>query len=82
VLNLNPRFQGAVWVLTNIYACCTPEGKIEFMNWLHDLVMPDEIDWLPVGDFNLIRKPSDQNRPGGNVQVMFRFNEVISHLRL
>jgi exonuclease III len=73
---------GAVWILTNVYALYTPEGKIEFMNWLHDFVMSDDTDCLLVGDFNLIRKPSDQNRPGGNVQEMFRFNEVISHLRL
>jgi hypothetical protein len=42
--------------------------------------MSDDTDCLLVGDFNLIRKPSDQNMPGGNVQEMFRFNEVISHL--
>jgi exonuclease III len=39
---------GAVWVLTNVYAPYTTEGKIEFMNWLHDFVIPDEIDWLLV----------------------------------
>jgi hypothetical protein len=44
--------------------------------------MPDDTDWLLVGDFNLIRKPSDSNRPGGNVQEMLRFNEVMSHLGL
>jgi hypothetical protein len=40
------------------------------------------MDWLLVGDFNLIRRPSDRNKPKGNVQEMFRFNEVISNLRL
>jgi hypothetical protein len=28
---------GAVWVLTNVYALCIAEGKVEFLNWLHDL---------------------------------------------
>jgi exonuclease III len=28
---------GAVWVLTNVYAPCIAEGKVEFLNWLHDL---------------------------------------------
>jgi hypothetical protein len=52
-------------VITNVYATCTPEGKAEFLNCLHDVVMPDDTDWLLMGDFNLIKRPSDQNRPGG-----------------
>jgi hypothetical protein len=35
-----------------------------------------------VRDFNLIRRPSDRNRLGGNIQEMLRFNKVISHLGL
>jgi hypothetical protein len=73
---------GAVWVLTNIYAPCTPGGKVEFLNWLHDFEMPKDTNWLLVGDFNLIGKQSDRNRPGGNVQEMLRFNEVLSNQRL
>jgi hypothetical protein len=75
-------YYGAVWVLTNIYAPCTLEGKLDFLNWLHDFELSEDINWLLVGDFNLIRKPSDHNKPGGNVQEMFKFNEVISNLRL
>jgi hypothetical protein len=71
-----------VWVLSNIYAPCTLGGKAECLNWLHDVVMLDDIDWLLVGDFNLIRRPSDRNKPRGNIQDMLRFNEVISHLGL
>jgi hypothetical protein len=70
-----------VWVLTNIYAPCTLEGKLDFLNWLQDFELPEDIDWLLVGYFNLIRKPSDHNKSGGNVQEMFKFNEVISNLR-
>jgi hypothetical protein len=73
---------GAVWVLTNVNALCTPEDKVEFLNWLHDFEMPEDTYWLSVGDFNLIRKPSDRNRPGGNVQEMLRFNKVLSNQRL
>jgi exonuclease III len=35
---------GDIWVLTNVYAPCTLEGKAEFLNWLHDAVMPDDTD--------------------------------------
>jgi hypothetical protein len=29
--------------------------------------MPKDMDWIIMGDFNFIRKPSDRNKPGGNV---------------
>jgi hypothetical protein len=34
-------FSGATWVLTNIYAPCPPEGKLDFLNWLHDFELPE-----------------------------------------
>jgi hypothetical protein len=40
------------------------------------------IDWLIIGDFNLIRRASDRNKPGGNIQDMLKFNAAISNLRL
>jgi hypothetical protein len=58
-------FSGATWVLTNVYASCTPEGKQLFLQLFHDYDMPEENDWLIVGDFNLIRRPRDRNKPGG-----------------
>ena len=44
--------------------------------------MPEEVSWLIVGDFNLIRRPEDRNREGGDIQEMFLFNEAISSLGL
>jgi hypothetical protein len=44
--------------------------------------MLDESDWLVVGDFNLIRRASDRNRSGGNLQDMLGFNSAISSLGL
>jgi exonuclease III len=75
-------FSGATWILTNIYAPCTTEGRQEFLSWLHDVDMPEDTDWFLVGDFNLIRRSSDRNKSGGNIQDMLRFNAVISNLRL
>ena len=42
--------------------------------------MPDEVDWLLHGDFNLLRRPSDRNKSGGDVNEMFSFSEAISAL--
>jgi len=42
--------------------------------------MPDDCDWLLIGDFNLIRNPSDRNMPGGNISEMLWFNEALNSL--
>jgi hypothetical protein len=55
---------GQKWILTNIYAPCTPDGKLEFLRWFRDIDMPNEECWIILGDFNLIRRP-ERNRPGG-----------------
>ena len=61
---------------------CTPEGKIEFVDWFSHIDMPDEEDWLVVGDFNLIIKPEDRNKPGSDINEMFMFNTAINSLGL
>jgi hypothetical protein len=44
--------------------------------------MSPEIDWLVLGDFNLIRKLEDRNKPGADLSNMFKFNDAISHLEI
>ena len=44
--------------------------------------MPNDIDWIIMGDFNFIRTPEDRNTPGGDVNEMLMFNEAISELGL
>jgi hypothetical protein len=73
---------GAAWTLTNVYAPCNSEGRQQFLEWFNGIDMPEETDWLLVGDFNLIRRQSDRNKPGGNTQDMLDFNVAISNLRL
>lgn len=57
------RHNNAEWLLTNVYGPCTHEGKIEFTNWLKKIQVPDDINWLILGDFNLMRSPADRNNP-------------------
>jgi exonuclease III len=76
------KLSGEVWILTNVYAPCTSEGKMAFLNWFKHIEMPDEVKWLIVGDFNLIRSQENRNKPGGNIQEMLAFNDAISNLRL
>lgn len=44
--------------------------------------IPDDEDWIILGDFNLYRTPENRNREGANVAEMFLFNSMISHLGL
>lgn len=70
------------WIVSNIYGPCIPEGKRQFTDWFKQIQMPQEWDWLVVGDFNLMRKPEDRNKEGGDLNEMFMFNEAISMLGL
>lgn len=72
----------ASWLLTNVYAPCTHEGKRAFLDWFKNIQMPDHIDWLILGDFNLCRSPADRNQPGGSHHEMYLFNAAISFLGL
>ena len=68
------------WTLTSIYAPCTTEGKALFLDWFRNMQIGSEEDHLILGDFNLIRKNEDRNKPGGDVNDMFRFNAAINQL--
>lgn len=70
------------WILTTVYGPCTLDGKREFTQWLKNIQMLDGVDWLLIGDFNLIREPTNRNKLGGNYSEMFIFNEAISALGL
>jgi hypothetical protein len=68
------------WVLTSIYGPCGAEGKQAFLDWFENISMPDSVDWLIVGDFNMYRNPEDRNREGANTHDMLNFNNAISSL--
>jgi hypothetical protein len=55
------------WIITNIYGPCQADRKSLFIDWFSNIDMPDDLDWLILGDFNFIRKPSDMNRDGGEL---------------
>jgi exonuclease III len=53
-VELTSKLNNQTWLLTNVYAPRTSEGKRDFLNWFKSIQMPDNIDWLIVGDFNLL----------------------------
>lgn len=68
------------WLLTNIYGSCQDNLRTEFLEWLNQIDMPEEHNWMVIGDFNYLRSTDDRNKPGGNINDMLRFNEAISQL--
>jgi hypothetical protein len=46
------------------------------VQWLYNLNIPIDEDWLILGDFNFIRSPENRNKPGGNIDDMLIFNDV------
>jgi exonuclease III len=81
-VEFHSHYDESKWLLTCVYGPCTAEGKINFINWLKGIQMSLEVNWIILGDFNLIRKPEDRNWPGGDLIEMFMFNEAISELGL
>lgn len=77
-LNFVPHCQSILGGFTNVYAPCTSDSREQFLQWFSNIdIQPDMLS-LILGDFNLIRAPSNRNMPGGNVQNMLRYNNAIS----
>ena len=65
------------WKLVNVYGPCSGQRRVDFRNWLFDLNIPDDENWLILGDFNFIRSTNNRNKPGGDAADMLLFNELI-----
>ena len=70
------------WTLVTVYGPCQNPARDNFINWLHDIIIPDDANWLLLGDFNFMLTMDNRNKPGGDINDMFIFNEVIGHLGL
>lgn len=72
----------AVWNLITVYGPTREPDRLNFVSWLYSLDIAIEDHYLIVGDFNFYRSASNRNRPGGNVNDMLVFNDIIHHLGL
>lgn len=81
-VSFSSRMDMNVWNLSTVYGPCTEPDRTTFIDWLRSLDIPDDYNWILMGDFNFYRSLSDRNREGGNFQDTQRFNEVIDHLGL
>jgi exonuclease III len=70
------------WNLTTVYGPCQGQEKQNFIDWLYNLQIAYDQDWMIVGDFNMYRSTENRNREGGNMTDVFTFNEIISSVGL
>ena len=70
------------WFLVNVYGPCQGELRDEFVSWIYNLDIDPGQLWMLMGDFNFIRCTDNRNLPGGDINDMFIFNEIIGHLGL
>jgi len=70
------------WILTCVYGPCTTDRKQTFVQLMENIYTPEGVDWIILGDFNLMRKPENRNKPRGNLSKMLMFNDAISRLGL
>ena len=82
MINFTRNHNGESWTLVALYGPCQGVQRDNFVNWLYNLQISSMSNWLLVGDFNFIRSSDNRNRPGGDVNDMFLFNDVIGHLGL
>jgi hypothetical protein len=82
VIDFSSMHTNVSWTLVNVYGPCKGVERDNFISWLYNLQIPPSQNWLLLGDFNFIRTSRNRNNPGGNINDMFIFNEIIGHLNL
>jgi exonuclease III len=82
IVNFTSTHNNANWTLVSVYGPCQGIERDNFVSWLYNLQIPIDKNWLVIGDFNFIRSEENRNKPGGDINDMFLFNEIIGHLGL
>jgi hypothetical protein len=72
----------SAWNLITVYGPTREPARLNFVSWLYSLDIPTDEHFLILGDFNFYRSTSNRNRPGGNVNDMLVFNDIIHNLGL
>ena len=49
------------WTMVAVYGPCQGPLRDDFISWLYNLSIPDDQNWLFLGDFNFIRSLDNKN---------------------
>lgn len=82
IVNFCSKHSGESWTLVSVYGPCSEPDRSLFAQWLFELQIPDDENWILMGDFNFYRSINNRNRAGGDMNDMMIFNSIISNLGL
>jgi mannosylglycoprotein endo-beta-mannosidase len=82
IIKFSSMHNNEAWTLVCVYGPCQGVERDNFVSWLYNLQIPAEENWLFLGDFNFMRSQDNRNKPGGDINDMFLFNEIIGQLGL
>ena len=80
IVEFSSKHTYEIWTLVSVYGPCQNPAHAEFAQWLYNLDIRFEDNWLLLGNFHSMRSLDNRNLPGGNVNDIFLFNEIIGHL--
>ena len=68
-----------IWNFINIYGAAQDDRKNSFLIEFSALCQNSKHPLLIGGDFNILRKECEKNKPGGVTKWSFLFNAIIEH---
>ena len=71
------REKNLIWNFVNVYGAAQKENKSRFLSELSSFCSRSRAPLLVGGDFNIIRKANEKNKPGGVNKWSFLFNSII-----
>lgn len=80
--NITMKADNAKWTLTGVYGPQSYQDKLSFMNELKDLKNQVQVEWLIIGDFNLIYKAEDKSNNRLNRHLMNSFRQALDESQL
>jgi len=71
---------GSLLSLTNVYAPTKHDEKRVFLSEMANVADTISGPWIVIGDFNLVRDPSDKNTPSFDASEVALFNDLINNI--
>ena len=81
-MEFKSKHTSETWSLVSLYGPCQGPARDEFVQWLYSLDIQFGQNWLLLGNFNFLWSLENRNLPGGDVNGIFLFNEIIGHFGL
>ena len=75
---VHSKLDDFTWNLVIVYGDAQVTGKAKFLVELVHIIKESQVPTVIAGDFNLTRRSSDKNKPGGYNRWSVLFNSIIA----